>query len=396
MPEQALSGLLVLDLSRNISGPYCTKLLCDYGADVIKLEPPRSGDPSRRAGPFPGDVPDMEKSGLFLHLNTGKKSVTLDVHSEAGSRLAGRLAEKADVLVENFAPGTMAKLGLDYDTLSAANPSLIMASISYFGQWGPYRDWCGSDIVAHATGGLMWLTGEPAREPLRLPLSQAEYQAGLNAAVAVMCALHFRDDSGEGQHIDVSVQESVASILEGALSAYAYSGYVMGRIGSRHQQKCPSRIIKASDRYVHIQSGANWDHFATLVDAPQLMQPRLASILRYRYADEVEESVEPWVERHTAREVFEAAQEWRIPAAVVLDTGELPDDPQYEARGYFQETDHPAAGKFKYPGPPFRMGRTPPGVRRAPLLGEHNREVYIDMLGLSRSEFDRLEESDVI
>lgn len=396
MPEQALSGLLVLDLSRNISGPYCTKLLSDYGAEVIKLEPPHTGDPSRRAGPFLGDVPDIEKSGLFLHLNTGKKSVTLDLESEAGCRLSSKLAEKADVLVENFAPGTMAKLGLGYEALSAANPSLIMVSISYFGQWGPYRDWRGSDIVAQATGGLMWLTGEPGREPLMLPLSQAEYQAGLNAAVAVMCALHFRDESGGGQHIDVSVQEAVASILEGALSACAYSGYVMGRVGSRHQQKCPSRIMKASDRYVHIQSGASWDHFTTLVDAPQLMQPRLASILRYRYADEVEEAIEPWVERRTAQEVFEAAQEWRIPAAVVLDTSELLDDPQYEARGYFQEIDHPAAGRYKYPGPPFRMGRTPPEVRRAPLLGEHNREVYIDMLGLSRSEFDRLEESGVI
>jgi crotonobetainyl-CoA:carnitine CoA-transferase CaiB-like acyl-CoA transferase len=388
--------LVVLDLSRNISGPYCTKLLCDYGAEVIKTELPQTGDPARQAGPFPSDEHDIEKSGLFLFLNTGKKSVTLDLDSEAGRQVINKLVGKSDVLVENFHPSVMANMGLDYETLSGINPSLIMASISCFGQWGPYRDWRGSDIVAQATGGLMWLTGEPDREPLRLPLSQAEYQAGLNAAVAVMCALYFRDETGEGQHIDVSMQEAVASILEGAISAYNYSGYVMERVGSRHQQKCPSRIMKTGDRYVHIQSGASWDHFATLVESPQLMEPRLASILRYRYADEVEEAIKPWVEKHTAQEVFEAAQEWRIPAAIVLETDELPDDPQYSTRGYFREIDHPAAGRFKYPGPPFRMSRTPPDVRRAPLLGEHNEEVYVDMLGLSRSEFEELKESGVI
>ena len=396
MPDQALSGLTALDLSGHISGPYCAKLLCDCGAEVIKVEKPPSGDPSRWAGPFPNDKPDPEKSGLFLLLNTGKKSITLNLESEAGQRILKKLVDKADVVVENFQPGAMANLGLDFAALSTINPSLIMASITCFGQEGPYRDWDAADIVAQATGGLMWLTGEPDREPLMLPLEQAEYLAGLHAAVAIMTALYFRDDTGEGQHIDISVQEAVASILEGALTAYNYSGQVMRRVGSRHQQKCPSKVMRARDRYVHIQSGANWDHFATLVEEPKLMEPRLASILRYRYADEVEGLIQPWVASHTAQEIFDTAQEWRIPAAPVLRPDELLDDPQFKAREYFQEIDHPKAGRLTYPGPSFRMSQTPPQLRRAPLLGEHNQEIYRDMLGFSKDDIESLQEKGVI
>jgi len=394
--EGALSGLLVLDLSENVSGPYCTKLLADYGADVIKVERPGAGDPARQAGPFPGDRPDPEQSGLFLLLNTGKRSITLDLASERSAEIFKRLVQKADMLVENYRPGVTAGLGIDYAALSGINPSLVMASITYFGQDGPYRDWNGCDLVAQATGGLMALTGEAGREPLKLPLEQAEFQAGLNAAVALLCALYFRDETGEGQHIDVSVQEAVASILEGALTAYSYSGYVMQRIGPRHQHKCPSTVMRARDRYVHIQSGAYWDHFAALVEAPQLMEPRLASVFRYRYADEVEAAISPWVERHAAEEIFDRGQEWRIPVAMVLGVEELTSDPQYEARGYFQQMDHPRAGRLAYPGGPFRMSRTPAEARRAPLLGEHNGDIYAGMLGLPSDYIAELEEQGVI
>jgi CoA:oxalate CoA-transferase len=394
--DGALSGLVVLDLSENVSGPYCTKLLSDYGADVIKIERPGEGDPSRQSGPFPGDQPDPEKSGLFLFLNTGKKSITLDLESGSGVAIFKRLVEKADMLVENYRPGLLTELGIGYPALSDINPSLLMASITCFGQDGPYRDWNGCDMVAQAMGGLMTLTGEADREPLKLPLTQAEFQAGLNAAVALLCALYFRDDTGDGQHIDISMQEAVASILEGALSAYSYSGYVMRRIGPRHQHKCPSTIMRASDRFTHIQSGAYWDHFATLVEAPRLTEPRLASVFRYRYADEVEGAIRPWVERHTAQQVFDTGQEWRIPVAMVLGIEDLTSDPQYEARNYFQEIDHPRAGRLVYPGAPFRMSHTPAQMRRAPLLGEHNEDIYAGMLGLDVEHMAGLKEQGVI
>jgi len=396
LPDQALSGLLVLDLSEDISGPYCAKLLADYGAEVIKIEVPGWGDSSRRRGPFPGDQPHQERSGLFLFLNTNKKGITLNIKSGSGVEIFKRLVEGADIVVENFRPGVMAGLGLDYEALVEVKPSLIMTSISYFGQRGPYRDYQGSDIVAQAMGGWMQLTGDPALEPLKLPGSQAEFQAGLNAAVATLCAVYLRDQSGEGQQIDVSLQEAVASILESAVAMYSYSRFVRRRMGSRHHLQCPSRAMPCKDGWIHVQAGANWDHFATFLETPELMQPRLASILRYRYADEVEGLIQPWLESREAGEIFSSAQEWRIPFAMVLGIDELMEDRQYKARGFFQEMGHPVAGRFTYPGAPFRMSETPWQGRRAPLLGEHNEEIYCEGLGFSKGDLARLRENGVI
>lgn len=384
MAEGALAGLLVLDLSQNISGPYCTKLLADYGATVIKIEKPHTIDT------------DTEENGLSLFLNTSKKSITLNIDDKDGRDIFKRLVKQADIVVENFKPGTMKKLGIDYLALKKVKSDIIMASISYFGQTGPCRDWNGCDLVAQAMGGLMHLTGKPEREPLKLPLSQTEYQAGLNAAVAIPCAVYHRDATGEGQYIDVSVQEAVASILEGAVSTYSYSGKTLNRNGARHRSKCPSTIMKAKDGYVHMESSAYWDHFATMVEAPQLLQPRLASILRYKYAGEVEADIRPWVESRTAGEIFDTGQRWRMPVAKVMGVEDLTGDPQYEARNYFREIDHPQAGTFKYPGAPFKMSETPAEINRAPLLGEHNDEIYIDTLNLGRDELAQLRERNVI
>ena len=397
MSEQALSGLIALDLSQNISGPYSTKLLADYGAEVIKIETPDEGDPARNMGPFFGDEPHGEKSGIFLFLNTNKKGITLNLSDQSGIAIFNKLIQSADILVENFGPGVMAGLGLDYQALAEINPSLIMTSISYFGQGGPYRDYQGSDIVAQAMGGLMQLTGEPEREPLKLPGSQAEFQAGLNAAVATLCALYFRDQTGEGQHIDVSVQEAVASILEAAVATYSYSGFIRGRLGSRHHLQCPSRVMPCQDGWIHVQAGANWDYFAAFLQAPQLMEPGLASILRCHYADEVEGLIQPWLMNRGAEEIFTSGQEWRIPLARVLGIEELGEDPQYKARGFFPEIDHPVAGRFAYPGPPFRMSQTLWRiVRPAPLLGEHNEEIYVGRLGFTSEDVAQLRKNGVI
>ncbi len=397
MSEQALSGLTVLDLSENISGPYSTKLLADYGAEVIKIERPGEGDPARNMGSFPGDEPHREKSGIFLFLNSNKKGITLNLSDKSGIAIFEKLIQGADILVENFGPGVMASLGLDRQSLAEINPSLIMTSISYFGQGGPYRDYEGSDIIAQAMGGLMHMTGEPEREPLKPPGSQAEFQAGLNAAVATLTALYFRDQTGEGQYIDVSVQEAVASILEAAVATYSYSGFIRGRLGSRHHLQCPSRTMRCRDGWIHVQAGANWDHFAAFLQAPRLMEPRLASILRYHYADEVEGLIQPWLMQHGAEEAFTSGQEWRIPFAMVLGIEELGEDPQYKARGFFQEIDHPVAGRLAYPGAPFRMSQTPwRTCRPAPLLGEHNEEIYVGRLGFTDEDLARLRQNGVI
>jgi crotonobetainyl-CoA:carnitine CoA-transferase CaiB-like acyl-CoA transferase len=348
-------------------------------------------------GPFFSDEPHREKSGIFLFLNANKKGITLNLGGKGGIAIFEKLVQKADIVVENLGPRVMAGLGLNYQALAEINPSLIMTSISYFGQSGPYRDYQGSDIIAQAMGGLMQLTGEPEREPLKLPGSPAEFQAGLNAAVATLCALYFRDQTGEGQHIDVSVQEAVASILESAVATYSYSGFIRGRLGSRHPLQCPSRVMRCQDGWIHVQAGANWDHFAAFLQTPQLMEPRLASIFRYHYADEVEGLIQPWLMKHGAEEIFVSGQEWRIPFAMVLGIEELGEDPQYKARGFFPEIDHPIAGRFAYPGAPFRMSQTPwQIVRPAPLLGEHNEEVYVGRLGLSNEDVARLRKNGVI
>ena len=208
MPEQALSDVKVLDLTWHIAGPYCTKLLADYGAEVIKVEKPEEGDPTRRMAPFFKDDPHPEKSGLFLHLNTNKKGITLDLKSATGKKIIKELVSKVDILVESFSPRVMPSLGLDYQTLEQINPKLVMVSISNFGQSGPYRDFKASEIVEYAMGGEMYSTGIADREPLKLGGNVTQYQAGTVAAVATVGALYAAEFQGTGQHVDVSIMET--------------------------------------------------------------------------------------------------------------------------------------------------------------------------------------------
>jgi crotonobetainyl-CoA:carnitine CoA-transferase CaiB-like acyl-CoA transferase len=212
MAEGVLEGVKVIDLTRSIAGPYCTKLMADYGAEVIKVEPPE-GDPCRLLGPFPGNVPHQEKGGLFLFLNTNKKGVTLDLKQPKGKALLQELVKDADVLVESFPPQVMAELGLSYEALAKANPRLVMASISNFGQTGPYRDWKATEIVVEAIGGNMYISGDHDREPLSFGVPLFQFVAGQSALAGTLVALFERQRSGLGQHIDVSTAEAVAACI---------------------------------------------------------------------------------------------------------------------------------------------------------------------------------------
>ena len=227
MVNGALSHIKVLDFTTHVAGPYCTKLLADYGADVIKVERPGIGDSARSKGPFPGDVPHPEKSGLFLHLNTNKRSITLDLKSNAGKRIAMDLAADADLIVENFRPGVIARLGLGLEALQAANPKLVMTSISNFGQSGPYRDYKSSDLLVYSMGGEMNSTGLEDREPVKLGANIVLYQAGSVAAVGSTGALFLSQDDGPGQLVDVSIMETQVGSIDrrmSALIAYQYTG----------------------------------------------------------------------------------------------------------------------------------------------------------------------------
>ena len=218
MPDMALSDITVLDFTHQISGPYCAKLLADYGAEVIKIERPGSGDPARAIGPFPKDVPHPEKSGTFLHLNTNKRSITLDLTNDRGRQIALKLAQRADIVVESFRPGVMAGFGLDYQTLNSTNPALVITSISNFGQTGPYRDWRASELILYGMGGELYTTGLDYREPVKMGANVGLYQAGTVAAYATLSASLSARETGTGEHVDVSIMETQAGSIDRRMS----------------------------------------------------------------------------------------------------------------------------------------------------------------------------------
>ncbi|MCI0849217.1 MAG: CoA transferase, partial [Chloroflexi bacterium] len=299
-----LEGVKVLDLTHYIAGPYCTKLLSGLGADVVKIERLGRGDGARWLGPFASGGPEippdpsLEKEGMapedgawFLYLNTAKQSLALDLKSAEGRRLVLELAAKADILVENFAPGGMDRLGLAYTELRKANPALVVTSISNFGQTGPYRDWKAAELNLYAIGGLMNITGEPDQEPLKEGMPLAQLGAGQNAFAATMAALMYAEETGEGQQIDVSIAEYATNILENALMQYSYSGQEYNRVGNRGYGRAAWGIYPCQDGHVGIIAGPDtrWPEVARIMGREELSDPRFTSRAgRLEYADEVD------------------------------------------------------------------------------------------------------------
>jgi CoA:oxalate CoA-transferase len=400
MPDKALDGIRVLDLTHHVAGPYCTKLLADFGADVVKIERPGSGDPARHVGPFVHDEPHPEKSLLFLYLNTNKRSVTLNLKSDAGVGILKELVRDADLLVENFAPRVMPSLGLGYEALREVNPGLVMVSISNFGQTGPYRDYKATDIVEYALGGLMYVFGSADREPLKHALRQAQFKAGVNAAGAAAIALYHQQLNGEGQWVDVSIQECIASALRDTTSLYTYMGAIRGR-QPHYSGDMPRYPVKAQDGYiVPIAYGrVDWQVIADFLGAPELKDARFATPeARVANAKELHESLTERLGQRDKLELFYAAhQRSGLIFGVVQDPREVMECPQYQARGYFVEVEHPVAGVATYPGAPFLMSATPWECRSpAPTLGQHNEEILCGRLGYSAQELAQLRESEVI
>ena len=245
LPERPIEGVKVLDLSLGLSGGYCTKMLRDLGAGVIKIEPPGTGDDTRSLGPFLDDEPNLETSAPFLYLNQGKRSVTLDIARPEARPIIKRLVAESDIIIESFKPGYLSGLGLDYESLSKINPTLIMASISYFGQEGPYSQYEGSEIVAYAFSGYMYITGDSDREPLKAGGYQSEYHGGISAAMTILASLNYRDLTGEGQYIDVSTVEAIASTFEGVsyYSMFERENVLPRRQGTRAHPHQPSRPL---------------------------------------------------------------------------------------------------------------------------------------------------------
>jgi crotonobetainyl-CoA:carnitine CoA-transferase CaiB-like acyl-CoA transferase len=407
MNHQALSDVRVLDLTWHIAGPYCTKLLADYGADVVKVERPGLGDPSRRMGPFPQDQPHPEKSGLFLHLNTNKKGITLNLKRETGREIFMRLVCEADVVVESFAPRVMPSLGLGFPALHAANPKLVMLCISNFGQTGPYRDFRLSELVLSAMGTSMKTCGQPDREPLKLAGNLLQYQAGVVAATAGMGAFLLSRATGTGQQVDVSLMETCLGSIDRrapSLLGHQFTGDVSTRIGSGRggtMSGCPEGVYPCRDGYFDVVGGAAWwpRNFAMMGSPASLADPAYGTMdgqMDPRRQQDILTALYTWAMAHTKQEVWEASGKARAAAAPLYDIKEVVNDPHFKERGTFVEIDHVKAGRLRYPGASFRPMETPWRVNRpAPLLGEHNQEVY-GKLGYTAEDLAKLREADVI
>jgi len=400
---QALDGVRVLDLTHHIAGPFCTKLLADYGADVIKIERPGTGDPSRQEGPFFHDEPHPEGSALFLHLNTNKRSVCLNLATDEGRDIALRLAARSHIVVENFRPGTLDRLGLGYEALRSVRPDIVLVSISNFGQTGPYRDLPMSEITAYAMGGAMNATGHRDREPLKLGGNVVQYHAGANAAFAAMVAFWRVEAGGPGDHVDVAIYETQAGSRDRRtiyLTAYSYSGYTSYRSGSETRLAGGVRI--AADGYVYLAGyGKRLPSFLRMIGREDLADdPRVSDAgaeLDAAWVEEIENSYLIWARERPKAQIVAEAQEHGILAGAVNNIDDLFTNPQFVARPPWDVIDHPHTGPLHYPGGPFRMSATPRRTGgRAPLLGEHTRQVLQDELGMTESELTRLSEEGVI
>ncbi len=406
MAEGALSHLRVIDLTRGIAGPYATKLLADSGAEVIKIEPPE-GDECRRLGPFPGDIPHSEKGGLFLYLNTSKKSVTLDVSTASGQVILKKLLDGADVLVDSERPGRMAGWGLSYEDLRERFPNLICASLTPFGLTGPYRDWDGNSLTAMAMSTIMYGTGDPDREPLAAGGAPGDFLAGIQLWVAILAAVAHRAREGRGLQVDLSMAEAAAAADEYNAAMYAFQGAIRRRYYSRHIFGYPNGILPCKDGYVVVIPGAGGfpspaagdavSPMALLMGDPELDQhPLFRSgadrMIRWREFDAL---VEPWLREHTPQEIVELAQALRMPFALVPSARDLLADPHLAARGFFEEVDHHDAGRLRYPGAPFRMSETPLASQPAPRKGQDNVDE-LRKAGYDREELAILADRGVI
>ncbi len=399
MEKQALAGLKVIDLSWHIAGPYCTKLLADMGAEVIKVEQPGTGDPSRMEGPFPNDERDLDMSGLFGYLNNNKKGITLNLKSANGGELLKDLVRDADILVENFSPRVLTGMGLGYDDLKEVNPRLIMTSISNFGQSGEYKDRRATEIVTQAMSGFASSVGEEEREPLRAGgnLRMLEYISGTFAAMSTVAAVIGRRRNEQGQHIDVSITE--CGLLQRSYPSVQNSFPTSPVKFTKRYLMMPS-IEKCKDGYIGINllTGQHWQDFCMMTEMYDWIDdPRFTLLFnRLKHKEEFQARFDEWLLAHTKEEIFKLGAEWRVPVNPVPSFEEIVEFPQYKERDFFVSVQHPKMGEVLQPGAPFRMSATPWKIKHpAPLLGEHNTIVYSE-LGLSSNTITEFREKGVI
>jgi crotonobetainyl-CoA:carnitine CoA-transferase CaiB-like acyl-CoA transferase len=390
-----LEDLFVVDLSRILSGPVCTMLMADMGAQVIKVEPPPSGDDSRQWGPpFIGGI-----STYFLSVNRGKKSLGLNLKTEKGRRILWKLIERADVVIENFRPGVLDKLGFGYDAVAKANPRAVYCSISGFGQTGPYRDRPGYDVIAQGESGMMDLTGYPDGPPAKLGASLADVVAGLYAFNGICLALLARHKTGKGQLVDVSLLDGMVSTLTYHALIYLTTDRSPKRAGTRHPSIVPYESFQAKDGFVNIAvtNEKQWENFCEVLGFPAMAHDERFETMKSRLANygELRQIIDRVVSGMTRDEVMKALSEVGIPAGPINTVGEILDDPHTQAREMVVKLTHPEYGPFKTLGIPIKLSETPGAVEKAPpKFGEHNREV-LRSLGYEDDDIGRFEKEGI-
>jgi len=392
-----LADVCVLDLTQALAGPYCTMLLADLGADVIKVESSR-GEMTRFSGPFTEDDTERAFGGYFASLNRNKRSLVLDLKTPGGKEAIKRLADKSDVLVENFAAGVMERLGLSYETLAERNPRLVYAAIRGFGDprtgKSPYTHWPAYDIVAQAMGGLVGVTGTPEGGGLRCGPSVGDIMPGTLAAVGILAAVHHARRTGEGQFLDVAMYDAVLSLCEHYVYLYSYGGENPGPLGNAHPFLCPFDVFDAKDGQIAIAAPTDkhWRLLCDIIGRPELgKDERFArNEGRQEHAPEIRAIVAQWTSRHTRAEIVEILSQ-HVAAGPVNTMADIFADPHVAAREMLPEIEQVGARPVKLAGAPIKLTRTPSRIyRRAPVLGEHSEEVLAE-IGMTPADLEENE-----
>jgi CoA:oxalate CoA-transferase len=392
-----LDGIKVLDFTQVYSGPFCTMILKDLGAEIIKIERPGSGDLTR------SDVPHTEgmEGGAYITLNRGKKSVTMNLRTEKGLNICKELTKKVDVLVENFSPGTMDKLGLGSRELCRLYPGLIYASISAYGQTGPLRDYPGFDPVAQAMGGMTQVTGFPDN-PTRCGVSIADFSSGFFTALSIVGALLYKMKTGEGQTIDISMQECIWQLTSVEFAPYYFlSGEEPPLLGNHHSAMIPCNLYPTKDGRIFIMAGVldQLRRLYTVMGRQDLLNTPLCDNqnVRYKYRDEIDDIIIAWTKTKTMDEIYHLLKQADVPCSKLPKFSEVCNNPQLLSRNSIIEVEQLISGKVKVPGSLFKLSKTPGKIDYpAPFLGQHNHEVLSEMLGYTEEEINRLSDEGVI
>ena len=394
---KALEGIRVLDLTRALAGPFCTLMLGDNGADVIKIEIPGSGDDTRKWGPpFIGD-----ESAYFLSINRNKRSLTLNLQDPKAQDVFMKLAKDSDVVVENFTPGVMDRFGLGYEAVKAVNPNVVYCSISGFGQYGPYRSRPAYDQIMQGVGGLMSITGEPDGEPQKIGIAVTDIGAGMWSAFAITTALHHRDKTGEGQYIDISMLDAQVAWLTYQAAFFFANDEPPKRMGAAHPTLVPYQAFMCSDgKYINVAVGSEriWERFCQGMGREDLKDHPDYSVnsVRVAHRGAIVSMLQEIFLTRPVSEWVEDLQAANVPCGPINDLADVFADPQVLARDMLQEMPHPTLGTIKQTGLPIKFSRTPGGLdRHPPLLGEHNQEI-LSSLGYSDADVQSLKDASVI